>query len=136
MQVGTWFQFISRRQDVRQPQSLAVLDDAGPIDVAIQAHRIQKRWASSWHAQQVAGAEAGTSLLRAPQVDIEHDPVTLLVDPLNLGKLRVGLRRQPAAEVKQVRDDAIVSEFVDGRSPNFARDTHRAAYRRNENHVS
>ena len=135
MQVGAGFQIVHRTDHVREPHTLVIGESAGRVNVSLQQYSSVERGTQTRDPQGVAVTHSLGRACGTAQVDLKHDPMQIGIDARECDLCRVGLWRETARELNHVGDRAVIANFVDGWTVDFAIDGDRWTDGWDEDHV-
>ena len=135
-EIGVRPEFIHRRDQLRQTQTLAPSGRARSEHMSLEHHaRIQGR-AHPCHADAVAVAQrlaaTGLGILRK----IEGDKALIFATAHHRDTALVGVRRESARQRNQRRQRGITAQLIDRRAAHFAIDRSGRAHGRDEDHIA
>ena len=135
-EIGVRPEFIHRRDELRQAQTLAPRDRARSEHMSLEHHaRVQGRP----HPRDT-DAVAVAQLLAAARLgvlrEIEGDEALVFATAHHRDTALVGVRREPARQRNQRRQRGVAAQFIDRRAAHFAIDRSGRAHRRDEDHIA
>ena len=115
---------------------MVIGERASRVNVPLHQYSTVERGTQARDLQGVAIEHRLGRACGAAQIDLKHDPMQVRIDARECEFSRVGLRRETARKLDHVGDRALIPNFVDGWTVDFAIDGYRRTDGWHEDHVT